>query len=72
MPIVQSLMDNLVRQYGKERGRSVYFAMEAEGKGPFAKGGKYHALHESFAKRNGVTPLSGSKRKTKTKTKRRK
>lgn len=57
MPVVQSLMDNLVRQYGAAKGRSVYYAMEAEGSGPFAKGGKHHDLHVAFTQRNHVPPI---------------
>ncbi|HEY6058632.1 MAG TPA: hypothetical protein VIV06_11400 [Candidatus Limnocylindrales bacterium] len=57
MPVVQSLMDNLVRQYGKEKGERVYYAMEAEGSGPFAAGGKYHALHQKRAHDNGVPAI---------------
>lgn len=68
MPIVRSLMDKLVKEYGKERGERVYYAMEASGKGPFAKGAKHHDLHESFAAKHGLPALSGSaKRKAKTK-----
>lgn len=28
----QKLMDNLVAQYGAKRGKSVYYAMESEGR----------------------------------------
>lgn len=62
MPIVQQLMDNLVKRYGKQRGERIYYAMEAEGTGPFAAGGKHHAMHEEFAAKRGHTPLKGSKK----------
>jgi hypothetical protein len=61
MPIVQHLMDSLVERYGQEKGRHVYYAMEAEGTGPFALGAKYHSLHEQFAKRAGVAPIDTPK-----------
>lgn len=57
MPIVKDLMDSLVAKYGTERGQSVYYAMEASGKGPFSAGGKYRHLHEQWAERNGVQPV---------------
>ena len=28
MPVNQSMMDNMVKQYGSEKGKSVYYAME--------------------------------------------
>jgi hypothetical protein len=40
MPIVQTLMDKLTKTYGPEKGKEVYYAMEASGKGPFAPGGQ--------------------------------
>jgi hypothetical protein len=54
MPIVESLMDNLVKRYGQARGEQVYYAMEASGEGPFAPGGKYRDLHEAFVARHGL------------------
>jgi hypothetical protein len=39
--VAQALYDDLVDRYGKERGRTVYFAMEREAKGPFGPGMKY-------------------------------
>lgn len=63
MPVVQSLMDNLVKRYGPEKGKRVYYAMEAEGKGPFGPKGKHRDKHEAFAARNGVTPAPASKKK---------
>jgi hypothetical protein len=65
VPIVQSLMDNLLKRYGPEEGKRVYYAMEAEGKGPFAPGGKYRHLHEAFAERNGVPPSHATRAKKK-------
>ena len=62
MPVVQSLMSSLVERYGKQRGERIYYAMEAEGKGPFAKGGKYRKLHEDYTKRIGQRPLAGRKK----------
>lgn len=61
MPIVEKLMNNLTARYGPEKGRNVYYAMEAEGKGPFAPGAKHRALHEDFAARNKVTPVGKNK-----------
>ena len=63
MPIIESLMAKLVEQYGKERGRQVYYAMEAEGKGPFGVGGKHHDLHKQFAERNNVEPITTPNKK---------
>lgn len=65
MPIVQSLMDNLQKRYGEAEGRNVYYAMEAQGKGPFAPGGKYRHLHEAWAKKNKVRPSSAIRTKKK-------
>lgn len=62
MPIVESLMANLVKRYGPEKGERVYYAMEAEGSGPFAAGGKYHELHRAFAAKHGHPPLRGKKK----------
>ena len=62
MPVVEKLMDALVARYGKGKGESVYYAMEAEGSGPFGKGKKYRSLHVAFAAKNGVTPI-GTKKK---------
>ncbi len=65
MPIVQHLMDALQSRYGKDRGERVYYAMEAEGKGPFGKGGKYHALHQGFAAKHHVPAIEApGKRRT--------
>ncbi len=63
MPIIESLMADLVGRYGKKRGEDVYYAMEAEGKGPFGPKGKYRQLHESFARRHGVAPAPKAKKK---------
>lgn len=62
MPVVKALMDNLVARYGKERGESVYYAMEGAGKGPFAPGGKHHDLHLAFAKKHGIEPVRAKKK----------
>jgi hypothetical protein len=61
MPIVKALMDNLVKQHGKAEGERIYYAMEASAKGPFAKGAKHHDMHEAFAAKAGVPPLSKKK-----------
>lgn len=65
MPVVKSLMDSLVDRYGPVKGKQVYYAMEAEGKGPFAPGGKYRHLHEKFASKNGIVPSHATKAKKK-------
>jgi hypothetical protein len=64
MPIIGALMDKLVAQYGKERGERVYHAMMAEGKGPFAEGGKHRELHEAFVKKHGLPAASKPVRAT--------
>lgn len=61
MPVVEKLMKSLVDRYGEAEGKRVYYAMEAEGKGPFGPGGKYHQLHRDFAERNGVVSQSVKK-----------
>lgn len=63
MPIVESLMSSLKKRYGDDEGERVYYAMEAEGSGPFGPRGKHHQLHKDWAKRNGVKPLSSTKKK---------
>lgn len=65
MPIVQTLMDSLTKRYGAEKAKNVYYAMEAEGKGPFSAGGKYRKLHEDWAAKNGVPPSGAVKSKKK-------
>lgn len=65
MPVVQSLMESLQKRYGPEKGKSIYYAMEGEGSGPFAPGGKYRHLHERFAERNGVRPSKAIRSKAK-------
>jgi hypothetical protein len=57
MPVVAKLMDSLQRQYGAKKGERVYYAMEAEGKGPFSSSGKYHALHQEAAAKAGHPPI---------------
>jgi hypothetical protein len=63
MPIAKSLMDNLVRQYGKDKGEAIYYSMEAEGSGPFAKGKKHRAMHLAFVEKHGIQPVSKGKKK---------
>jgi len=65
MPIVESLMLSLVRRYGKEKGQRIYYAMEAEGSGPFAKGAKHHDLHVAFAAKHGLSPNTAIRHKKK-------
>ncbi len=67
MPVVKSLMDNLVKRYGKERGERIYYAMEAEGSGPFAKGAKHHAAHVERSKKAGHGPTSAKSKARKKK-----
>lgn len=69
MPIVQALMDSLVARYGKAKGENVYYAMEAEGKGPFATGAKHHDLHLAFVKKHGL-PSAASPAPRRTPTRR--
>jgi hypothetical protein len=54
VPIVESLMEKLTQQYGPEKGKRVYYAMEAEGKGPFAPGAKHRDKHEAFVERHNL------------------
>ena len=61
MPIVQKLMTSLKARYGDYEGERIYYAMEAEGTGPFGKGKKHHDLHLAFLERNGVRPLDTKK-----------
>jgi hypothetical protein len=51
MPIVSSLMSNLVRQYGAKRGKRIYYALETARRGPFARGKKYAALGGQHGRR---------------------
>lgn len=60
MPIVRSLMDALTGRYGLVEGENVYYSLEASGRGPFAKGRKYHDLHLKWAEASGVPPASPS------------
>ncbi len=57
MPVVKSLMASLRSRYGAKKADRVYYAMEAEGKGPFAKGNKYHDLHVAYAEKLGQRPI---------------
>jgi hypothetical protein len=60
MPVVESLMTSLTARYGLVEGENVYYAMEASGRGPFAKGRKYHDLHLTWAEESGVPPIEPS------------
>jgi len=62
MPVVQALMDNLTKRYGKDKGEQAYYAMEGSARGPFAEGKKHHADHEAFAAKNGVVPIAGKRK----------
>ncbi len=61
MPVNEHLMSSLKAKYGDERGERVYYAMEAEGSGPFAAGNKLHPMHEAFAARHGLKSISRPK-----------
>ena len=63
MPIVKSLMKSLKSRYGAKRGESIYYAMEAEGSGPFKKGNKHHDLHVAYARKIGQLPVTTPKKK---------
>lgn len=62
MPVVKSLMSALRGRYGAKKGERVYYAMEAEGKGPFAKGNKHHDLHVAYAQKLGAAPIERSRK----------
>jgi hypothetical protein len=70
VPIVESLMKSLVERYGKRRGEDIYYAMEAEGKGPFAPGAKHRDMHEAFAAKHGLEPQGKKKPRSAAKRKR--
>lgn len=63
MPVVQKLMDSLKARYGEQQGERVYYAMEAEGKGPFGAKGKYHALHQGFASKHNLKAIESPGKK---------
>lgn len=65
MPLVESLMQKLVKTYGDARAKDVYYALEASGKGPFAPGAKHRKLHEDWAAKNGVQPVGKAKKRRK-------
>ena len=58
MPINETLMTQLVKRYGKEKGEAVYWGMAGEGKGPFGPRGKYRAEHEALAAKAGSEPTN--------------
>ena len=62
MPIVKALMDSLRTRYGAKKAERIYHAMEAEGKGPFAKGNKYHSHHVEIARAAGVKPIERTRK----------
>jgi hypothetical protein len=62
MPVVKSLMTSLRTRYGAKKGERIYYGMEAEGKGPFAKGNKHHDLHVAYAAKLGVKPIERTKK----------
>ena len=61
MPVVKKLMKSLRDRYGVKTGERVYYAMEAEAKGPFAHGNKHHAKHVKVAERLGQKPIKRKK-----------
>ncbi|RKX65235.1 MAG: hypothetical protein DRP42_05065 [Tenericutes bacterium] len=65
MPVVKALMGSLRKKYGVKTGERVYYAMEAEGKGPFAKGNKHHDLHVAYATKLGQKPIERKRKKQK-------
>jgi hypothetical protein len=67
MPIVESLMRELQAKYGAEKGKRIYYAMEAEGKGPFARGAKHRDKHEAFVAKHNLGESVGPAKKVKTK-----
>lgn len=56
MPIHEALMAKLQAKYGRDEGERVYFALEAQGRGPFAPGASHRQDHLDFADRHGLTP----------------
>lgn len=61
MPVIKSLMASLRKRYGATKAEKIYYGMEAEGKGPFAKGNKYHDLHVAYAEKLGLKPIERKK-----------
>jgi len=57
MPVIKSLMKSLRNRYGATKAEAVYRGMEAEAKGPFAKGNKHHDLHVAYANKLGHKPI---------------
>ena len=58
MPVVESLMRALTGRYGLVEGENVYYSLQASGRGPFARGRKYHDLHLKWAEETGVPPAT--------------
>jgi hypothetical protein len=56
MPLNETLMAELKKRYGAEKGEAVYWGMAGEGKGPFGPKGKYRAEHEAIAAKGKTTP----------------
>jgi hypothetical protein len=52
MPVDPKLMASLCKQYGAKAGKSVYYAMENSGRGPFAKGKELNAAHVAFVRKH--------------------
>lgn len=57
MPKNETLMAELKKRYGDQKGEEVYWGMAGEGKGPFGPTGKYHAEHEAIAAKAGGAPF---------------
>lgn len=52
MPVDAKLMASLRKQYGPKAGKSIYYAMENAGRGPFGKGHKLHQSHVAFVRKH--------------------
>ena len=65
MPLNETLMAELVKRYGKEKGETIYWGMAGEGKGPFGPKGKYRAEHEAIAEKGKTRPNGPVKGKKK-------
>ncbi len=62
MPLNETLMAELKKRYGDEKGETMYWGMAGAGTGPFGPKGKYRAEHEAIAAKGGTTPNRGKKK----------
>jgi hypothetical protein len=62
VPLNKTLLDELQKRYGREKGEHIYWGMAGEGTGPFGPKGKYRAEHEQLAAKGGSAPLPGKKK----------